>query len=150
MSEIEIEICTLNGTKWILGDGSPEPMTWSGAKDWCESIGQELPPREVLLMAYLNPETRRKFASSYYWSSSEYVSLSAWSQYFNNGHQSDFNKHYALPVRAVRAIKDAGLKREPLTTDALEFLVDEYKGFPMSLCRAIEAAHGIGVDTNGN
>ena len=41
-------------------------------------------------------------------------------------------------------------KGEPLITDALEFLVDEYKGFPMSLCRAIEAAHGIGVDTNGN
>lgn len=100
-----IEICTLNGTKWVLGDEATEPMTWSDAKDWCESMGQQLPPREVLMMAYINPKTRSKFADTTYWSSSEGGSNYAWYQNFSSGLQSYYYKVSALPVRAVRAIK---------------------------------------------
>ena len=102
----EIEIGTLNGTKWILGDESPEPMAWVDAKAWCVSIGQELPTRDVLLMAYLNPETRSEFANGYYWSSSEDYSSNAWLQGFANGPQVASNKNGSLPVRAVRAINE--------------------------------------------
>ena len=98
------EICILNGTKWILGDESTEPMNWEDANNWCKSIGQDLPPREVLLMAFLNPEIRSKFANDYYWSSSEFDSNGAWGQDFNDGIQFDGDKYLALPVRAVRAI----------------------------------------------
>ena len=101
----EIEICTLNGTKWNLGDESPGPMTWVDAKAWCESIGQELPTRDVLLMAYLNPETRSEFAYNYYWSSTEYGSGSAWFQSFSYGGQGGYDKLATFRVRAVRAIK---------------------------------------------
>ena len=99
------EICILNGTKWILGDESTEPMNWEDANNWCKSIGQDLPPREVLLMAFLNPEIRSKFANAYYWSSSEFDSYSAWDQDFNIGDQNvNFSKSAKLSVRAVRAI----------------------------------------------
>jgi hypothetical protein len=44
------------------------------------------------------------FASSYYWSSTEHVSLSAWLQDFNYGTQSLSNKDSTnIRVRAVRA-----------------------------------------------
>ena len=99
------EICILNGTKWILGDESTEPMNWDDANNWCKSIGQDLPPREVLLMAFLNPEIRSNFANNYYWSSSEFDSYSAWDQDFNIGDQNvNFSKSAKLSVRAVRAI----------------------------------------------
>ena len=99
----EIEICTLNGTKWILGDESPEPMTWVDAEAWCESIGQELPTRDVLLMAYLNPETCSEFADNCYWSSTEDGSYFAWTQDFNYGYQFYSGKVSTSRVRAVRA-----------------------------------------------
>ena len=35
-------------------------------------------------------------------------------------------------------------KREPLSDERLEFLVDKYHGYPKTLGRAIEKAHGIG------
>jgi hypothetical protein len=35
-------------------------------------------------------------------------------------------------------------KREPLSYEHLEDLVDKYHGYPMTLGRAIEKAHGIG------
>lgn len=167
----EIEICTLNGVKWILGDEAPERMTWKDAKDWCESIGQQLPPREVLFMAYLNPEIRGGFASNFYWSSSEDDSNNAWSQNFNYGYQSNYDKYNTLPVRAVRAIKVEGLKpeqepfkpdwvnyrqgvedatREPLSDEEIADLWwNNYVGTADSarnFAKAIEQAHGIGGD----
>ena len=170
----EIEICTLNGTKWILGDESPEPMTWVDAKAWCESIGQELPPRDVLLMAYLNPETRSEFANNYYWSSSEFSSSLAWGQYFNDGYQGTYDNLYiTLPVRAVRAINMEELldqlEQEPdlwVVTNSIGInkylysrprkqvreaykITEYYKQLPKSK-PLIEKAHGIGVDNNGN
>ena len=101
----EIEICTLNGTKWLLGNEAPREMNWQDAKDWCKSVGQQLPPREVLLMAYLNLETCGGFADGSYWSSSEDGSSYAWFQNFDYGNQNSNNKNNTLPVRAVRAIK---------------------------------------------
>ena len=98
------EICILNGTKWILGDESTEPMNWEDANKWCKSIGQDLPPREVLMMAFLNPEIRKKFSHDYYWSSSEYDTNDAWGQDFEDGYQYNLYKTNTYLVRAVRAI----------------------------------------------
>ena len=163
MMSKEIEICTIDGVKWILGENAPERMNWQDAMDWCESIGQQLPPREVLLSAYMNPEIRGGFANNSYWSSSEYDSYSAWYQNSYTGYQYSYYKYNTLPVRAVRAIKVEGLtpreglaeykkgyaqaeldlKREPLSYEQLEDLVDEHRGYPMTFGRAIEKAHGI-------
>jgi len=37
-------------------------------------------------------------------------------------------------------------KREPLSTDTMLKLITEHRDFPLNLVRAIEKAHGIGVD----
>ena len=111
----EIEICTLNGTKWILGDESPEPMTWVDAEAWCESIGQELPTRDVLLIAYLNPETCSEFADNCYWSSTEDGSGYAWYQNFDDGSQYYSYKDYARRVRAVRAVRAIKVEMHGIT-----------------------------------
>jgi len=200
------EICTLNGIKWVLGEEAPQPMNWNDAKNWCQSIGQELPPREVLLLAYLNPEKRGGFAINLYWSSTEISSYLAWLQDFGDGSQYSGSKGYAYRVRAVRKLEtpvdpyaalkaahaagkriavlhnvrgireykfleipqwdgivkeykildddeevtkyvyfnDSISKREPLSYEHLEDLVDKHRGYPMTLGRAIEEAHGIG------
>lgn len=167
----EIEICTIDGVKWTLGDEAPERMNWHDAKDWCKSVGQQLPPREVLLVAYINPEIRGSFANSLHWSSSEDDSSNAWSQNFNYGSQNYGSKYFTLPVRAVRAIKVEGLtpreglaeykkgyaraeldlKREPLSEDAIINHLDSFdceisyeyrQGFEYGV-EYTEQAHGI-------
>jgi len=116
------EICILNGTKWILGDESTEPMNWEDANNWCKSIGQDLPPREVLLMAFLNPEIRSKFANTYYWSSSEFDSNFAWLQGFTNGYQKYYwSKLNTLSVQAVWAISaEASEQTEPVAWKVID------------------------------
>jgi hypothetical protein len=44
------------------------------------------------------------FASGYYWSSTEFNALSAWSQSFYNGDQDSINKSTSYYVRAVRRV----------------------------------------------
>jgi hypothetical protein len=48
------------------------------------------------------------FASSYYWSSSEYNSYYVWNRAFYNGYQYYFNsKSYSARVRACRDVAEA-------------------------------------------
>lgn len=105
MSE-EIIICTLNGVQWALGEESEKLLNWNAALTWCKSIGQELPPREVLLIAYLSPEIKGSFANNFYWSSTDNDTDSdyAWAQYFDDGYQNQYNKYNIFAVRAVRRI----------------------------------------------
>ena len=44
------------------------------------------------------------------------------------------------------AAAERDLNREPLSDERLEFLVDKYHGYPKTLGREIEKAHGIGVN----
>ena len=63
-----------------------------------------LPSKDELNKLYQNKTAVGGFAGNYYWSSSEYYSNYAWSQYFGNGYQDDNDKNYGdLRVRAVRA-----------------------------------------------
>jgi len=147
----DIEICTLDGIKWVLGEESEKSLNWNDAKNWCESIGQELPPREVLLLAYLNPEKIGGFAGNYYWSSTAYDSDHAWYQYYPNGYQHALSKGDPLRVRAVRAIKVAQpeqkLMGEGHTADG--FRGNKKATHADSYWAGVNDAekyHGIGVD----
>ena len=56
-------------------------------------------------------------------------------------------KHYMNEHDATKdpiPLYTAPPKREPLSDERLEFLVDKYHGYPKTLGRAIEKAHGIG------
>jgi len=62
-----------------------------------------LPSKYELNLLYLQNTAVGGFASAYYWSSTEFDDVHAWSQSFANGDQYRDYKHNALYVRAVRA-----------------------------------------------
>jgi hypothetical protein len=57
---------------------------------------------------------------------------------------SYFPDLYSKDMFEVIPLYTAPPKREPLSYEHLEDLVDKYHGYPMTLGRAIEKAHGIG------
>jgi len=69
----------------------------NGFPDWF------LPSQDELDLLYKQKAVVGGFASSYYWSSSEYNSNSAWTQHFFNGNQVTLAKVNSFRVRAVRA-----------------------------------------------
>ncbi len=75
-------------------------LTSGGYTDWY------LPSKDELDMMYVNLHMQGLggFAFNFYWSSSEYGSGDAWTQYFSDGYQNGFtNKGDSNCVRAVRA-----------------------------------------------
>ena len=59
-----------------------------------------------------------------------------------------YNKpiHQVYEHHVVIPLYTAPPNREPLSDERLTILVDKYHGYPKTLGRAIEKAHGIGVD----
>ena len=98
-------ICELNGYRWYLGQEADEEMNWHDAVKWCKSVGGELPPREVLLMAYINENIKPLFKPEWYWSSTEFDAKDAWLQNFSNGAQDTSTKSTYYYVRAVKKVK---------------------------------------------
>jgi len=98
-------ICEINGYRWYLGQEADEEMNWCEAVEWCKSVGGELPPREVLLMCYINEDIKPSFKTSWYWSSAEFHATSAWEQAFTNGDQRTNYKNSNYSVRAVKKVK---------------------------------------------
>jgi len=92
-----------NGNPYRYGTASnaaatAAAYTLNGYHDWY------LPSLDELNQLHLNQALVGGFASSYYWSSSEYVYYyGAWGQYLVYGYQSNYVKIDALAVRAVRA-----------------------------------------------
>ena len=98
-------ICELNGYRWFLGQEADKTMNWEQAIEWCQSVGGELPPRDVLLQAYLNEDINPLFKKSWYWSSTEFSASGAWGQGFLDGNQHNGSKTSTNYVRAVKKVK---------------------------------------------
>jgi len=64
-----------------------------------------LPSGEELNLMYMNLYLKGvgDFSYNWYWSSSEYYEVSAWFQYFYNGHKHLYNKRTRNNVRCARA-----------------------------------------------
>ena len=97
-------IVQIDGEKWLLGPESDEEMDWEDAKAWCESVGGELPPRDILLHCFMKKEINILFTATYYWSSTEFTATNAWIQKFGYGNQGGSLKAGAHYVRAVRRL----------------------------------------------
>ena len=95
-------ICELNGYGWLLGQEADEELNWADAKAWCQSVGGELPPRDILLQCYMNEDIKLLFRKDWYWSGTEYSATFAWLQLFDYGNQNFNTKTYYNYVRAVR------------------------------------------------
>lgn len=62
-----------------------------------------LPSKYELAILFLNKDLVGNFNSDYYWSSTEFSSISAWCQDFNSGVVTNTVKSFPFGVRAVRA-----------------------------------------------
>jgi hypothetical protein len=62
-----------------------------------------LPSKFELVLMFIQKDVIGGFKDDYYWSSTEFSSLSAWSQNFSNGSQYNLNKSLPYGVRAIRA-----------------------------------------------
>lgn len=71
-------------------------LTLGGYSDW------HLPSKEELNQVYLHKEAIGGFLPMYYWTSTEFDSMSAWKQYFVNGYQTNYHKETNYKLRAVR------------------------------------------------
>jgi hypothetical protein len=95
----------VSNTNAILNDCPTAPAALAA-----RSLGAQwfLPSAKELNQMYINKTTLEGVSgftafSNYYWSSTGYDGYNAWVQYFDNGHQFNYYKNYARPVRAVRA-----------------------------------------------
>jgi len=64
-----------------------------------------LPPRNILLEAYMNEDIRKEFFATSYWSSTELSATNAWYQDFGYGGQYNDTKISVFYARAVLSIK---------------------------------------------
>jgi len=62
-----------------------------------------LPSKYELALLYLEKDIVGNLKGEYYWSSTEFSSISAWAQNFSTGAQTNLNKSLPYSVRAVRA-----------------------------------------------
>ena len=76
-----------------------DELVLNGYNDWFLPSAAEL----NLMYTNLHLAGLGGFAAEFYWSSSEGVNFSAWSQYFYSGSQNNFTKGDGIRVRAVRA-----------------------------------------------
>lgn len=93
---------------------APKKMTWYEAKIWCEEHYCRLPMKHELKficdnLSTINKMLRNaggKMLNSYYWSSSEYSSNSAWQSNLYNSSGLDYydGKSYNGSVRPVLAL----------------------------------------------
>jgi hypothetical protein len=95
-------ICELNGYRWFLGPEADDELNFADAKVWCQSIGGELPPRDILLQCFMNEDIKSEFKTDWYCSSTEFSASDAWGQGFDYGSQFNNNKTSICSVRAVR------------------------------------------------
>ena len=72
-------------------------LVLGGQSDWF------LPSKNELNQMYIRRTAIGGFSVAFYWSSSELVDGSAWTQYFNDGNQINDDKDYSNYVRPVRA-----------------------------------------------
>jgi hypothetical protein len=99
------------GNLEVAQNDFPAPMNWYDAKKACADLGNgwRLPTKDELNIIYKNKDKIGGFASSAYWSSSEYGNERAWEHHFNlagpdgPGYQYNNGKGGSGYVRAVRS-----------------------------------------------
>jgi hypothetical protein len=62
-----------------------------------------LPSKHELTLLFYQKDNVGSFANNYYWSSTEFSSLTAWCQNFSNGISNNQNKSLPYTVRAIRS-----------------------------------------------
>lgn len=87
----------------ILLPNEAEKVTWKKAEEWAHKSGGRLPTRREQSLLFAN--AKEEFKAAWYWSGEHYSDSYAWTQYFYDGTQYDFNKSLEFRARAVRTIQ---------------------------------------------
>jgi hypothetical protein len=92
-------VCDIGEMNWNDAITACQELVMNGYSDWV------LPNKDQLELIHKNLHQKGigGFSSEYYWSSSEYSARIAWCFDFGNGRAYNFNKDFAVQVRAVRA-----------------------------------------------
>ena len=79
-------------------------LTWGEAIAWAASVGAELPTRQEATLLFA--DLKLAFEPAWYWTGEQYAddASTAWSQYFVNGFQYNFDKGHEGRVRAIRRV----------------------------------------------
>ena len=91
------------GSKWgpahnLVNDPANHDAAGINFTDW------RLPSKDELNMMFTKKDAIGGFASTnYYWSSTAYDNITAWSREFNVGYRANANNYRSLRVRAIRA-----------------------------------------------
>ena len=107
LSAADIEVKTSSGISSSYS--SAGVLNWDDAMSYCAdyTVGQyddwHLPSKDELNKLYENKTAIGGFTDDYYWSSKEFDSNNAWSQFFYYGNQYRLSKDITNYVRAVRA-----------------------------------------------
>jgi len=92
-----------NSVEWVdaykmVNDPANHDAVGANFLDW------RLPTKDELNMMYLKKDAIGGFTDNYYWSSTEFDSISAWIQYFRNGQRLGNGIFNSSRVRAVRLL----------------------------------------------
>lgn len=95
----------LHGLEAQPDDYNKEGLNWFEAMTAAGSYGPgwRLPTKEELNLLYREQVVVGGFSNGSYWSSTKSVNTNAWTQYFSNGYQYDYNSNLRLLVRGVSA-----------------------------------------------
>ena len=97
----------------IAPKSTEKQLSWYDAVEYCKNLVVDgksdwrLPSKDELDQMYKNKNSMpsgEKFASKWYWSSSERAATLAWFQFFSDSSQYATNKTTKQYVRAVRSI----------------------------------------------
>lgn len=89
-------------------------LPWRDGRKWCEKNGGTLPSLAQLAILYeffeeintsLRDQGGTELSRTFYWSSSEHYSASAWGVNFGSGVMFNYHKFIAYRVRAVVAFQ---------------------------------------------
>jgi hypothetical protein len=84
----------------------PNPFNWDDANKACAELGDgwRLPTKNELNFMNKNKDKIGGFTEDFYWSSTEYGTVGAWSQNFFGSYQGDSEKEFPLCVRSVKSL----------------------------------------------
>jgi hypothetical protein len=110
----------------LAADLPPASLKWQAALDWAAALRTDgfsdwhVPTRDESALLYANLRDSIQ-TGDWYWTSTQYSRLGAWSQGFDNGSQYSNGKSYGARARAVRRFSVQPFSPSAVNPDLLDY-----------------------------